>query len=268
MSKGLLLFAFNTEKTDYFKMAVSTAKRANHFLNLPVSVVTDKNTDMSQYEYTFDNVIIQESDSSNTNIHKDVWINKGRYKAYDVSPYDETLLLDTDYLINSDTLLKPFDLYNDFMCHNSTSFLMVNEPPEYINQFSYTTLWATVMYFKKTDKTKQLFECMKMVQENYQHYITLHKLISASYRNDYALTFSLRILYGQLEDTSNYIPWNLLHAGKGTIIYKNGDDTFNTEYTVIHDNWKNGKLKKEYCIVKNLDFHMMNKNNFMELINE
>ena len=268
MSKGILLFAFNADKTDYFKMAVATAKRANHFLNLPVSVVTDKNTDITKYDYTFDNIIIQESDPSNTNIHKEIWINKGRYKAYDVSPYDETLLLDTDYLINSNTLLKPFELYDDFMCHNSTSFLMVNEPPEYINPYSYKTLWATVMYFKKTLKTKQLFECMKMVQDNYPHYITLHKLISGSYRNDYALTFALRILYGQLEDKSNYIPWNLSHAGKGTIIYKNNDDIFNTEYTVIHDNWKNGKIRKEYGIIRDVDFHMMNKNNIMELLNE
>jgi len=41
MTKGILLFAFNNGTVDYYKMAVATAKRANQFLNLPVSVVTD-----------------------------------------------------------------------------------------------------------------------------------------------------------------------------------------------------------------------------------
>ena len=37
MSKGVILFAFNSPKFNYYDMAVATAKRANHFLNLPVN---------------------------------------------------------------------------------------------------------------------------------------------------------------------------------------------------------------------------------------
>jgi hypothetical protein len=113
MSRGVLLFAFNSDTVDYFKMAVATAKRANQYLNLPVSVVTDESTDLSQYDYKFDNIIIQVPNKDNRTIENNVWINKGRYSAYELSPYDETLVLDTDYLINSDTLLKPFELYDD-----------------------------------------------------------------------------------------------------------------------------------------------------------
>ena len=36
MTKGALLFAFNSPKYNYYEMAVATAKRINHFLDLPV----------------------------------------------------------------------------------------------------------------------------------------------------------------------------------------------------------------------------------------
>ena len=48
--KGVLLFAYNNGITDYFEMAVRTAKRVKQFLNLPVSVVTDLSTDIEKYE--------------------------------------------------------------------------------------------------------------------------------------------------------------------------------------------------------------------------
>ena len=119
MSRGALLFAFNTPTVDYFKMAVATARRINHFLNIPVSVVTNSGTLLDFYNYKFDNVYEVESDDSNSKEQK-VWINKGRHQAYNISPYDETLLLDTDYLINSNKLLSLFDYYNDIYFHNKS----------------------------------------------------------------------------------------------------------------------------------------------------
>lgn len=263
MSKGVLLFAFNSDTVDYMAMAVATAKRANQYLNLPVTVVTDKSTDMSKYEYNFDHVLYQTADKSNYTTEDNVWINKGRYNAYNLTPYDETLLIDTDYLINSDKLLKPFELYDDFMCHINTGFLMIpEEQQELVSDHSFPTLWATVIYFKKTTKTKSIFECMKMVQENYSHYQQLYNMTVPSFRNDFALTIALRIVNGQKNDISNYIPWKLIHVGKNTQVYRESD----TKYTIIYDQWKYGKIRKEYIVVEDTDFHMMNKKNFMELV--
>lgn len=56
----------------------------------------------------------------------------------------ETLVLDTDYLVNSDSLLSLFNMYDDFMCHKTTRFLMSEEvKPEEISMYSYETLWVT-----------------------------------------------------------------------------------------------------------------------------
>ena len=263
MSKGLLLFAFNSPTVDYYRMAIATAKRANHFLNLPVSVVTDINTKLDEYNYKFDNVFIEVSDTTNTK-DKQVWINKGRYRAYDVTPYDETILLDTDYLINSTQLLKIFDIYDDFMCPNRTHFIMHTQgyQQEEVSSTSFETLWATVIAFKKTEKVKQIFQCMQMVQENYMHYVNLYNMHSTQYRNDHSLAISCRIINGHLPDRSMYLPWVLTHINNEIIVEKLTDNEYNTNYKM----YKQGKTKLEYCIVNDTDFHLLNKNTFMEIV--
>jgi spore germination protein YaaH len=95
----------------------------------------------------------------------------------------------------------------------------------------------------------------------------LYGFISATFRNDYALTLATRIVNGHTTPKSDIIPWNLVHVGKNTTVYRNNDNDFNTEYTVMFDNWQRGKIRKEYTIIKDMDFHMMDKDNFMELIN-
>lgn len=266
MSQGAILFAFNSPKYDYYAMAEYTAKRINHFLNLPVTIVTDEQSVQSSTGYTFDKVITIEPDRNNKR-DWGMWINKGRYQAYELSPYDETLLLDVDYMVNSDKLLKCFEVYDDFCCHDSTEFYMhPNAAQEILSAFSFNTLWATVVAFKKTVRTKQIFECLKMVQDNFQHYANIHQFLASTYRNDYALTLALRIANGHIIPKNDILPWNLMHVGKNTSIYANNTDEFNTEYTVMFDNWQRGKIKKEYLTIKDMDFHVMNKDNFVELI--
>ena len=41
MTRGVLIFAFNNEHTDYVRMAAWCAKRIHRHLDLPVSVVTN-----------------------------------------------------------------------------------------------------------------------------------------------------------------------------------------------------------------------------------
>ena len=92
MTRGALLFAFNSPKYDYYAMAEHTAKRINHFLNMPVTLVTDEESLGSATNYKFDKVITVIPDKKN---RRDwgIWINKGRYQAYELSPYDETLVI-------------------------------------------------------------------------------------------------------------------------------------------------------------------------------
>jgi hypothetical protein len=266
MSKGVILFAFNSPKINYYDMAVSTAKRINHFLDLPVTIVTDVNSIPTSIDYSFDNTITTVADSSNKR-DKETWINKGRYQAFELTPYDETLLIDTDYLINSSKLLKTFELPTDFCCHDTTHFLMnPTDSQEMINVYGIKTSWATVVRFNKSKRAECIFKSIEMVQRNYEHYANLHSFIPEPYRNDYAITLATNIANGNTTSIEDIIPWNLIHVGKNTTVYKNTDNIFNTEYTVMFDNWKKGKIRKEYSIIKDMDFHVMNKENFLELV--
>lgn len=250
--RGVMFFAFNNSKTDYYSMAVKAAKRVKHFLNLPVTIVTDSQPLNPEF-----NIINVSAETSN---HKDnnPWYNKGRYRAYDLSPYTETILLDTDYLVNSTQLLKVFDMYEDFMCHDSTYFLTEGYDTEMVSEQSFKTLWATVIVFKKTERVKHIFECLEMVQNNYSHYINLYHINSPMYRNDYGVTIATHIVDGHTINKQNYIPWTLNHVNSYVKVYKLND----TEYMMLNETGK----RAEYMIVKDMDFHCMNKETFMELV--
>ena len=43
MTKGILLYAFNNEVTDYEAIAEWSAKRIKKYLGLPTTIITDKN---------------------------------------------------------------------------------------------------------------------------------------------------------------------------------------------------------------------------------
>lgn len=266
MSKGVILFAFNSPKFNYYDMAVATAKRINHFLNLPVTLVTDETSIPTDSSYVFDKTITVDPDKNNKR-DWGIWINKGRYQAFELSPYNETILLDTDYMVNSSKLLQTFDLPTDFCCHDNTHFLMYPDiPQEMLSNYGFKTLWATVVRFNKTKRAEQIFQSMEMIQKNFEHYANLHSFIHSTFRNDYALTLATRIVNGHTTPVSDYIPWNLVHVGKNTSIHKSTDAPFNTEYTIMFDNWNKGKIRKEYNIIKDMDFHVLNKENFLELI--
>jgi hypothetical protein len=268
MTRGAVLFAHNTEKLDYFLMAENCAKRITTFLDIPVTLITDENSIPKKVNNYFDDIILVEPDKSNLK-ESITYINKGRFNAFEYSPYDETIVIDVDYIINSDKLLKTFDLPTDFACHDSTSFLMQpNLPQEVLSSYSFNTLWASVMMFRKTKKVKQIFQCLEMVQNNFKHYSELHHFVSPTYRNDYALTIAVNIINGHLKNKSNIIPWNLLHVGKNTKVIADEKSNINTKYIVIFDHWKKGKIKKEYIKIEDIDFHMFNKDNLLELIYE
>lgn len=263
MSRGVLLFAFNIENVNYYEMAVSTAKRVNHFLNLPVTLVTNSQSLPEVQHYIFDNVIIAPEDKTNKK-GKNLWLNKGRYRAYELTPYEETILLDTDYLVNSDRLNQLFDLYDDFMCAHKISFLMSDrDEQEVISTYSFTTMWATLLIFRKTPRVKQIFECLEMVQKNYDHYAALYHFSSGMYRNDYAITIALWIANGHTINQKDYIPWPLVHLGKEAIAHRVNDTPFNTEYLLL-----NNDEKPKYILIKDIDFHTMSKSNYMEVVDE
>jgi hypothetical protein len=255
MTRGVVLFAHNNEHTDYYRMASWTAERVSRFLDLPCTIITDDTSITTNYK--FDRVIIREPDRNNHR-KQGKWINKGRYEVYTLTPYDDTIVLDTDYVINSAKLLKLFDYDTDFLCHRNCRYLMEDIKSEMLGKLSSQSFWATVIRFTKTERTEQIFSMIEMVQNNYQHYANIHGFNPATYRNDYALTIALRTVNGQVEHKKDFIPWDLLHVSNNATVSKSTDTKYNLVAT-IND-------RTTYITVDNCDFHMLHKDNLMEMI--
>jgi len=123
MSQGVLYFAFNNDRVDYVSQAVWNAPRVRRHLDVGVSLVTDKASKPKDTSM-FDTVFVTDSVSGGTRKYDHMnadssaeWKNIGRCRAYDISPYEQTLVLDTDYIVNSNQLKTLFNTDQDFLCH-------------------------------------------------------------------------------------------------------------------------------------------------------
>src|SRR6056300_1158386 len=108
-SNGVVVFAFNTDTIDYVKIADQTSKLIEKNLGLPITLITDKN---SEPKFN-DNHVLTVVNDKNDNVRtidsvQYQWRNKGRYLAYELSPYTKTVLLDTDYLVLDSSLNDVF----------------------------------------------------------------------------------------------------------------------------------------------------------------
>jgi hypothetical protein len=205
-SKGVVVFAFNTD-VDYVAIADQTSKLIQHNLGLPITLITDHD---ALPEFDYDNVIRVDQQGA-TYRTEDVnvqWRNFGRYLAYELSPYHETILLDTDYLVLDDSLKKLFETKWDYklMHHNSDE---TGNSYEMMGNTSLPFIWATVVLFRKSEKTKLFFELVGKIQRNYKYYRLLYNIRDGNYRNDYAFAIANIILSGYDINESQGIPWKM-----------------------------------------------------------
>jgi hypothetical protein len=194
-SRGVLLFAFNTEQTNYVEIAKRSSRLIAHSLGLPVTIISDDD---------ITNTL------TNTKPGKGIsWRNGDRYRAYELSPYDETLLIDSDYLMLDQNLLKLFKQDFDYriMTHN---YSQSGSWPDRMGPYGLPYQWATAILFRKTNKTKMLFELVGRIQRNYNYYCNLYQINYSSFRNDYAFTIADNILNGYDQTLDQGIPWPML----------------------------------------------------------
>jgi hypothetical protein len=205
-SRGVLLFAFNTERTDYVRIAEQAARLVHHTLNLPVTLITETTVESEH----FDTVICVDNELKNYKVGETgSWRNGDRFRAYELSPYDETLLVDTDYLMLDRSLLKLFDQDFDYriMSWNNKPSTRWNLK---MGMFGHDYQWATAILFRKTAKSKMLFDLVGRIQRNYLYYMKLYHMREGNFRNDYAFTIADHVLSGYAEDTRTQLPWPMV----------------------------------------------------------
>lgn len=256
MTTGALIFAFDTEHTRYLHMAAWCAERVKHWLNIPVAVVT--NNPEAEQESVFDRVIYADPLGENSRWFGDLeqhvpWHNSNRVDAYTVTPWDQTLVLDADFVVNSDRLGLVLDCPHKFMCFRS-AYNLARPDEKFLDSFGtyrFPMYWATVMMFRKSNTAQYIFDAMQMVRENWQHYRDLYHIAQPTYRNDYALSIALGIVSGQTMKVDT-IPWGMPSAVPENTLTCMEDDLFEITY-----NDAQGKPKQVSFF--GVDFHAMGK---------
>lgn len=277
--RGVLMFAHNNLEIDYFRLAVVNSLLIKKNMNQHnISVVTDQHS----YDYALgtlgadlinlaiSNVILVEKDpdfkSKNIRTYKDTshtakplpFYNLNRADAYDLSPYTETLLIDTDYLVLSDLLNQCWAHNNELMMNYQYQDIMSERyMPELdrLNGLGIPLYWATVVYFRKSDHCRTFFNLAKHVQQNAQYYKELYRWKGNLFRNDHSFSIAAHMVSGFLEKGVPQLPVKL---------YK----TFDTD-DVLRANSANSLtllLEKprspgDFIITnwQGLDVHVMNK---------
>jgi len=265
MTTGALIFAFNNEETDYLEMAAWSAENIRRHLSIPVAVVTDiKDAGRNR---SFDQVIEATPATGGTRYFEDYaktvsWHNAGRTDAYNLTPWDRTLVLDADYIVASDQLRHIVDADSDFLCHRLAFDLARAHELNELNQFGKHNLpmwWATVMMFRKSNTAQFIFDSMNMIKHNWQHYRDLYGIQKSTYRNDFALSIALGIVSGHTGQVDE-IPWNLNSITPEIKLSRfHGPDSYLLEYT-------DQEQQAKQISFMGLDFHAMGKKHLGDII--
>lgn len=268
MTKGALLFAQNNGEIDYVRIAIHAAGQIKRHLNIPVSIVTNKPVEHS----IFDRVIVVDDDNSNAKQFRDggdkitkvVWRNTTRSRCFDLSPYDETLVVDADYIINSSKLGYCWSQPYDFLIYRESYDLGDWRPKQeftYISEYSIPFCWATAFYFRKTKETELFFELVEHIKENWAYYKLAYEIYSPNFRNDIAFSVALHMLNG-------FTSGSWAGALPGKLHY-----VLDLDHLVeIKDSAMRFLVQKDsgYVCLKTqgLDMHVMNKYSLLRCIGE
>ena len=273
MNNGVLCFAHNNGKVDYLKQADFLAKRVKKHLNLPTTLVTSTPQDIIQ-DTVFDNVIKIQDDNSNVKRyyngsfhHQQLsFKNHDRVRSYELSPYDTTLVLDTDYIICNDSFKHAFDSIHDFQIYKDGIDLCnwrKYKEFDYINDSGIPFYWATCFCFTKTSETKIFFDLLQHLVNNWKHYEQVYNLGSRNFRNDHVFSIAIHMMNG-------FTNGNWAKTLPGKMFYTLDRDIVKT----IKDNSLTFLLEKENCTgeyilasTKDCNVHVMNKFSLGELIN-
>lgn len=280
MTKGVLLFARNNNEIDYVKQAYWLALRISKYLNLPTTLVTDNQEYLENafpsYNTVFDSVVILDYTTGYTSkrYHDGTLIQKRlefkndtRPLAYDLSPYDETILIDTDVVIADESFLKCFEQSKDFLIYKDAYDLAQHrnyKEFEYVSETSVDFYWATCIFFRKTSKNKIFFDLVQHLQENWEYYNSIYQINSNVYRNDHAFSIAVHMMNGfQDGDFAGKMPGKLFYTIDKDELIELNDTSF--KFLIEKENFIG-----EYTAIrfKNSTVHVMNKFSLNRIIDK
>ena len=172
MNKGFLVIAQNSEGIDYvrqaYALALSIKKTQSTYSS--ISLITNDQVP-EQYLHVFEHIIPipwkDHAEESN-------WKVENRWKFIHASPYDETIVLDTDMLVLED-LADKWDLlsHHDIFFTSSVKDYRGNVVSNELNRQVFVhnnlpNIYFAFHYFKKTPDAFAFYETLEFIVNNWQ----------------------------------------------------------------------------------------------------
>jgi hypothetical protein len=272
MKQGILIYAHNNRTVNYALMAIIAGGLAKKHLGQPASLVTDQATVDWMIESNihdractvFENIFVVPRPETNNSrglydgTERSVvqFTNTNRYSAYDITPYQRTLLIDADFLVFSNRLTEFWNIDTDIMIGESINDIYDNQRlgyhDRYVSDVGIKLYWATTVMFTKNDNSKIFFDLVRHILDNYQYYADTYRFDSKQYRNDIAFSIAKHILDGFEQSLIGCLPPVLTMLDRDILQSVNGN-----KLTVL----VSPKLDSNYCAaaLRGIDIHVMNK---------
>lgn len=200
-NKGYICVVQNNKTTNYLQLAYALAlsiKKTQKEVN-KLSIITDIKDIPIYMQKIFDNIIFIKNDrAKNKN-----WKLDNIIDLYDYTPYNETIMLDSDmlFLSNIDHWWKFLSLkdiwfttkiknYQNNYCLENTIYrqeFIKNKIPSVYNAF---------FYFKKSSNAEELFNMVKIIHKNWDFFCNkyLFKLKPKVFSTDVAFSLAIKLL--------------------------------------------------------------------------
>lgn len=253
MTTGVLVFAFNNEKIDYVSIAKKQAKLIKRHWDLPVTLITDS-------QVTGIPTVSATVPETNSRWYPDVkehcsFYNKNRYQAYELSPYDKTILIDVDFLPFTDTIPRMLGGLSGLRLTKSATDVCNNRLP---NDMSFVGLpvgrcgtpmyWATIISFDRSPESELFFRMWRQVIDTYKSCAKIYGFPEKPVRNDYAVTIALDRLRS-IHDKDFDLPYTIPTVMPYTEV------EIGEQVTVLDET-------ETFCV--HTDLHVMNKKSLMD----
>ena len=217
MSKGFLLFAQNTDTVNYIEQAYALALSIKNTQQNITSVSLVTNSDVPEtYRRVFDQIIpipyFKEVENSPLEAHH-------RYQMYAASPYDETIVLDSDMLLSDDisSWWNYCSNYDVHFCSNITNYklesVVDNVHRKTFISNNLPNVYYALHYFKKSDTASEFYKILEFVINNWE--LCYGKFASDNYQNwvsmDVSVAIAIKLAGMESVALSNCNPMSFTH---------------------------------------------------------
>ncbi len=244
MSEGVLLFCFDTAHTKYHRILERCVSLIKKNICKDITVVTNFETFKKISPMGFINYKFIEPEIGNLKDGKE-WNNVDRHMAYELSPYDTTLVMDIDYFCFTDNLAKFFNTDYDFLVPDKAYDLSGRNSFDLRMWSMIPMVWATVLIFKKNDKVRKIFDTVKYIKKNYSYFNEMYRVYARNLRNDYLFAMALQQING-------FVGYDKLPYALPTL-------PPDCEVVEITDEGLAWRYKDQISYVEHQDVHVLNK---------